>query len=96
MKTPTIEHPHPAGMGGVQRIYRYENGYGASVIQFAYSYGGDEGKWELAVIKYQNKYSEEFRIAYDTPITGDVLGYLSEDEVDDILTQIEALPEEQP
>ena len=31
---------------------------------------------------------------YDTPITSDVVGYLTADEVTELLRQIEALPQE--
>ena len=36
--------------GGLQMIYHFSNGYGASVIQHEGSYGGLSSKWELAVI----------------------------------------------
>jgi hypothetical protein len=35
----------------------------------------------------------DFDLAYDTAITDDVIGFLSEEEVDDILSKIECLPE---
>ena len=92
MRTPTLERDHPAGFGGVQKLYRFANGYGASVVQFCYSYGGPEGKWELAVLKYDGDGEDDCEITYDTPITDDVVGYLSDDEVDDILEWIEMLP----
>lgn len=63
----------------------FPNGYGASIIQGPYAYGGDKGFYELAVLK-----NEE--ICYDTDITSDVLGWLKPDDVDELLGQIEALP----
>ena len=33
-----------------QKIYKFPNGYGASVIKGPYSYGGPDGLWELAVL----------------------------------------------
>lgn len=76
--------------GGIQRLYRFTgNDYGASVVQHPYSYGGDRGLWELAVIVWNG---ENFGLCYDTPITDDVLGYLTEEEVIDTLVKIKALP----
>ena len=37
-------------MDGVQKLYSFPNGYGASVIKHKGSYGGDKGLWELAVL----------------------------------------------
>jgi hypothetical protein len=73
---------------GIQYIVFYPNGYGASIVQHKYSYGGNRGLWELAVIKGND---EEWNICYSTPITSDVEGYLTESEVDELLTKIEAL-----
>ena len=91
MRTAQVVQPHPGGMGGTQRLYRFANGYGASVVQTPFSYGGGDGQWELAVIRYEAEDSEEFSIDYETEITDDVLGHLSEDEVDELLERIEAL-----
>lgn len=71
--------------GGVQRVYKFPNGYGASVIKGPYTYGGKKGLWEVAVLK-----GEE--LCYDTDITSDVIGHLNDPEMDAILRQIERLP----
>ena len=73
---------------GVQYLTFYPNGYGVSIVQHKYSYGGNIGLWELAVIKGTE---EEWDICYTTPITNVVLGYLEEAEVDELLIKIEAL-----
>jgi hypothetical protein len=78
-------NPHPNNMGGVQAIERFENGYGASVVCTPYTYGGKEGLYELAV------FGNDGHITYDTPITNDVLGYLSEQDVTEILIKIQQL-----
>jgi hypothetical protein len=75
--------------GGIQAIVKFENNHGASVIKHEHSYGGKQGLYELAVIKYDE--NGDWDICYDTPITDDVLGYLTEDDVTDYLTQIEQL-----
>lgn len=90
---PVSEKTHPIG-SGIQKLYRFDNGYGASVVQFsiglAGSYGVESGLWEMAVIAYDE--GDEFHLTYDTPVTGDVLGYLDEDQVQDYLRQIRDLP----
>lgn len=70
---------------GYQWVYEFPNGYGASVIRTPYSYGGDHGKFELAVLK-------DGECCYDTEITEDVLGYLDESEVEQYLNEIKELP----
>lgn len=75
--------------GGVQKIYRYKNNYGASVVRHSFSYGHNEGLWELAVIKWND--DDTWDICYDTPITDDVLGYLTENAVKRYLKQIKKL-----
>ena len=70
--------------GGVQKVYEFDNGYGASVIRHRGSYGFAQGKWELAVLK-------DGDICYSTPITEDVIGYLKWGEVQTYLRQIKEL-----
>lgn len=92
MRAALIERTHPAGMGGTQRLYRFDNGYGASVVRFPYSYGGDSGLWELAVTEYHGEGTDSYSLTYETEITNDVIGHLTEGEVDELLARIEALP----
>jgi len=72
-------------MDGVMSRIMFENGYGASVVKGEYTYGGKEGLYELAVLDSNGD------LTYDTPITNDVLGHLSEDDVTKILEQIQNL-----
>jgi hypothetical protein len=76
--------PHPAGMGQ-QCIVQFPNGYGASIVQGPHTYGGKDGLYEIAV------FGKEGEISYSTPITDDVLGYLSEEEVEKTLIDIKNL-----
>lgn len=64
----------PHDIGGWNITVTYPNGYGADIACHAFSYGGDKGLKELAVLK-------DGELVYDTPITDDVLGYLEDDEV---------------
>ena len=74
---------------GVQHVFRFDNNFGASVVQHEYSYGGRAGKWELAVLKFDDK--GDWNLTYETEITNDVLGHLEESEVVETLTQIQGL-----
>jgi hypothetical protein len=73
---------------GVQAKHFFENGYGVSVVSHYYSYGADEGLYELAVLKGTE---DDYDLCYDTPITQDVLGHLSEEEVEVLLYEVENL-----
>lgn len=73
--------------GGVQRLYRFDNNWGASVIRHDSSYGSDRGLWELAVIRYSDD-SDKFVLDYTTPITDDVVGHLTDADVEKLLVQI--------
>ncbi len=75
--------------GGVQKIYKFDNGYGASVVQHDFSYGRNSDQWELAVIKF--KEDDDWVLDYDTPITDDVIGYLEKEEVEELLERIRDL-----
>jgi hypothetical protein len=77
--------------GGVQKVYRFANGYGASVVRHAFSYGGEGGLWELAVLKFHGPDIYQYHLDYTTPITNDVIGRITEDEVDALLDRIEQL-----
>lgn len=88
MITPFIERNHLNDDKGIQKIYKFENGYGASVVKAYGSYGNEDDLWELAVIKFDE---ESWYIYYKTPITNDVIGYLSDDDVEEILIKIKEL-----
>ena len=79
--------PHP-NWDGVQARHFFDNGYGVSVIKSSNSYGGSEGLYELAVLQ---GLEEDWEICYDTPIADDVMGYLTIEDVETVLTQVENL-----
>lgn len=69
-------------LGYPQTIYKFPNGYGASVIKFNYVYFGIE----IAVLKFDK--NGNWDIDYSTQITNDVIGGLNEEERDNVLQQI--------
>lgn len=75
---------HPLDHKGIIARIDYDNGYSASVIQCDMSYGGKEGLYEIALMKGND-------IVYDTPITDNVLGYLSKELVSENLKKISLL-----
>lgn len=74
--------------GGVQVIVFFENNYGASIIKYKFSYGSREGLFEIAVIKGN---INSWDICYDTPITSDVLGYQTSEDINNVLEKISNL-----
>jgi hypothetical protein len=77
--------PHTSHSDGIMSRIIFNNGYGANVVCSAYTYGGADGLYELAVV------DKDGQVTYDTPITNDVLGYLSETQVTDLLIKIQQL-----
>tara|TARA_B110000008_G_scaffold269252_1_gene298273 strand:+ start:370 stop:678 length:309 start_codon:yes stop_codon:yes gene_type:complete len=80
-------------LNGVQKIYKFENGYGASVVCHDGSYGGpydefEDNLWEIAVL------DSEGAITYHTPVTQDVIGRANDDEVTRVLKEISELGSE--
>ena len=80
-------------LNGVQKVYKFENGYGASVVCHDGSYGGpydefEKNLWEIAVL------DSEGAITYHTPVTQDVIGRASDDEVTRVLKEISELGSE--
>jgi hypothetical protein len=80
--------PRNSGLSGVQAIVFFDNGYGASVIKGTGSYGVDDDLYELGVVKADG---DSWDLCYTTEITNDVIGYLSEEEITNLLQEIEAL-----
>jgi hypothetical protein len=90
---PQFSHPIDAEfdwLGGMSRRFYFPNKYGASVVRHAGSYGASAGLFELAVMQYDSVESK-WKLTYDTPITNDVIGWLTIEEVNGLLDQIKAL-----
>jgi len=86
--------PHPMGEGHHGLIF-FPNGYGVSVVRYKSpisktfsSYTSNDSEWEVAVIT-GNK--DDWQLCYDTEITSDVIGHLTEGEVDWVMLQVQQL-----
>ena len=84
IENPKWKYEREERAGGVQYIFTFENGYGASVVKFYGTYGFGRDLWELAVLK-------NGRLHYDNPVAdGDVKGYLTDEKVNNLLREIES------
>jgi hypothetical protein len=84
--------PHSVGQGLQGKIF-FDNGYGVSVVRFKIgerysSYTNNEDEWELAVLFGNEK---EWELTYNTPITNDVIGWLSSEDVTEIMRKVQGL-----
>lgn len=81
-----IENKSDFDLGGVQIIYKFPNGFGASclnskILHF-YPFA-----WEIAVLDKNGE------LTYDTPVTSDVVIVDDDDEANEVLKQIMNLEE---
>ena len=81
-------HPRWGKEDNFQYIFKFPNKYGASIIKHRGSYGYEEDLFELAVLSWEDG---KYELTYKTPITSDVLGYLSNEEVLETLEKIKNL-----
>lgn len=74
-----------------QWLFMFDNGYGASVVKGFGTYGNEEDLFELAVTICDEK---KWYLCYDTEITNDVIGCLSNEEIMELLYKIKKLKKE--
>ena len=74
--------PH---MNGVAARIMFENGYGVSVVCHSFSYGGEKGLYELAVLDVDGE------ITYDTDVTDNVIGHLTPEVVTEKMAFVQVL-----
>jgi hypothetical protein len=72
-------------MVGKKARMHFDNGFGVSVVSHSYSYGGRDGLYEVAVLDSNDE------LTYDTPVTNNVIGYLTEEDVTDVMKQVQDL-----
>lgn len=70
--------------GAKQAIMEFENGFGVSVIFGSCFYSNGIDTYEVAVLKNGS-------LCYDTIITSDVLGGLTESEVSEVIQKVQNL-----
>jgi hypothetical protein len=70
--------------GVKQAIENFENGYGVSVLFGSCFYSNGIDTYEVAILFGES-------ITYNTEITDDVMGYLSKDEVSEIMAKVQLL-----
>lgn len=63
-----------SGQPFIQAKLSFDNGWGASIIQSEYSYGGKKGLFELAVLR-------NGELCYTSPLGDDVIGFLTKKQV---------------
>lgn len=63
----------------------FENGYGISVLFGSMFNSNGIDTYEVGILK-------DGTLCYDTPITNTVIGYITADEVTDIMRKIQELP----
>lgn len=71
---------------GIQYVFKFPNGYGASVIKTRYSYGSEQDLWEMALIFFDEDGSSD--LTYERDFDDDVKGYLTDDNVIELLEKI--------
>lgn len=80
-----VIHTKKSIFGNNQAVFKFPNGYGASLIQGPSTYGGNEGLFELGVLIFNDT---EWELCYTTSVANDVIGHLNEDDVVEILNKI--------
>jgi hypothetical protein len=61
---------------GTQLKFKFDNGYGASVVRHKGSYGYRAGCWEIAVLNKIGK------IDYTTDLTDDTIGWVKPEKIE--------------
>jgi hypothetical protein len=73
---------------GMGVIFRFDNEYGISLVCHSFSYGNKNDEFEIAVIKFNSEDNEDWDIVYNTEITNDVLGYVTKEDVIEIIQKV--------
>jgi hypothetical protein len=74
---------------GMQLVFKFDNLFGLSIVCHSFSYGNNDGLFEVAVIKFTS--NDEWNLTYNTDITDDVLGYQSKEDVLSLIERVMSL-----
>lgn len=77
---------HPNWSDSTVAKAQFDNGYQASIITGSNAYTSEDNPYEIAVL------DKDGNLAYDTPVTDDVIGHLDEAAANKVLSDIAALP----
>ena len=83
-----VEKTDMPEVDGYQLVYKFDNGYGASVVKHNFSYGGKKGLFEIALCKGESQICMP-------PITAEgdtVKGFLTKEQVIEIIETTRDLP----
>jgi hypothetical protein len=78
------------GFYGTQRLYRYKNNYGLSLVNTPILHTFPFA-WEAAVIRFDNDESNVFQIIYDTELTDNVEVFFTDDKANAFIERAEQL-----
>ena len=75
-----------SSIGGIQRIYRFKNNFGLSLVNspMLHSY---PFAWEAAVLEKVSDKGTSFKLTYDTPLTNDIEVFSSVEEANEFITK---------
>lgn len=73
-------YPHEIFCGTIAK-YEFPNGYGVSVVESDFTYN-DKDTYEVAI-------THNGSLTYNTPITKDVLGFQTPEDINELLDTIE-------
>ena len=94
------------GFTGDQRIYRFPNGFGASLVKICMVHANknevmpytglhpmtDEPLWELGVVYFNSDDDTDYTITFETSVSDDVIRHVTDSRAELILRKIKELP----
>jgi len=82
---PVVVKTHRYDPDGVQKLYRFHNLRGASVIRGQYSYGGEQGLWEIMPVRFHSEEITDFELDYLGSVYEWPKGWLNDEQLNEEL-----------